>query len=108
MKSDDPSTPTPPEAFPPSGYISPTVNYGPDGSNFTGNIPMKVSATIPSSPPSYYAIDVQLSDAGGNATCQLLVDGVVISQASAQGASNIATCEIGQDSTGSWVNDNSG
>jgi Protein of unknown function (DUF732) len=93
----------------PAGYIDPSVDYGPAGSDFTGSVPMNASDPIPSSPPSYYAINVQLSDAGGSVTCELQVDGVTISQSSAQGADQIADCEIGQDPiTGAWENDNSG
>jgi Protein of unknown function (DUF732) len=93
----------------PSGYIDPTIDYGPAGSEFTGSVPMDVSDPIPSSPPSYYSINVQLSDAGGSVTCELQVDGVTISQSSAQGADQIASCEIGQNpTTGAWENDNSG
>lgn len=93
----------------PAGYIDPSIDYGPAGSDFTGSVPMNVSDPIPSSPPSYYAIDVQLSDAGGSVTCELQVDGVTVSQSSAQGADQIANCEIGQDPiTGAWENDNSG
>jgi hypothetical protein len=93
----------------PAGYIDPSIDYGPAGSDFTGSVPMNVSDPIPSSPPSYYSISVQLSDAGGSVTCELQVDGVTISQSSAQGADQIANCEIGQDPiTGAWENDNSG
>ncbi len=93
----------------PAGYIDPSIDYGPAGSDFTGSVPMNVSDPIPSSPPSYYSINVQLSDAGGSVTCELQVDGVAISQSSAQGANQIASCEIGQDPvTGAWENDNSG
>lgn len=93
----------------PAGYIDPSIDYGPAGSDFTGSVPMNVSDPIPASPPSYYSISVQLSDAGGSVTCELQVDGVTISQSSAQGADQIATCEIGQDPiTGAWEDDNSG
>jgi hypothetical protein len=93
----------------PVGYIDPSIDYGPAGSDFTGRVPMNISDPIPSNPPSYYSINVQLSDAGGSVTCELQVDGVTISQSSAQGADQIANCEIGQDpTTGAWEDDNSG
>jgi Protein of unknown function (DUF732) len=93
----------------PVGYIDPSIDYGPAGSDFTGRVPMNISDPIPSNPPSYYSINVQLSDAGGSVTCELQVDGVTISQSSAQGADQIASCEIGQDpTTGAWEDDNSG
>jgi hypothetical protein len=93
----------------PVGYIDPSIDYGPAGSDFTGRVPMSIRDPIPSNPPSYYSINVQLSDAGGSVTCELQVDGVTISQSSAQGADQIANCEIGLDpTTGAWQDDNSG
>lgn len=92
----------------PSGDIDPTVTYGPDGSDTSGAVPMDVSRPIPSNPPDYYAITVQLSDAGGNVTCEIKVNGQVIDQESAQGAYQIANCEISQDPfSGQWQNTNS-
>jgi hypothetical protein len=79
------------------------VTYGPAGSDFTGSVPMSTARVLRS--PSYYSISAQLQG-GGNVSCQILVDGVQIATASAQGGFNIATCEIGQDGTGSWVDDN--
>ncbi len=82
------------------------VTYGPAGSNFQGVVPMSV--TQPLGSPSYYSIDAQLN-AGGSVTCELAVDGVSISTASASGAYNIASCEIDQSpATGSWENTNNG
>jgi hypothetical protein len=93
----------------PSGDISPTVTYGPDGSDTSGTVPLDVTQPIPSSAPDYYAITVQLSDAGGNVTCEIKVNGQVIDQESAQGAFQIASCEISQDPfSGQWQNTNSG
>ena len=93
----------------PSGTISPTITYGPAGSSTNGTVPMDITNTIPASPPAYYAIDIQLSDAGGSASCTIQVDGQNISTANTSGADNIATCEIVQDpTTGAWVNANNG
>jgi hypothetical protein len=117
-----PTTPTPTTPSPtqstveyivtgnaPSGDIDPTVTYGPDGSDTSGAVPLDVSRPIPSNAPDYYAITVQLSDAGGNVTCEIKVNGQVIDQESAQGAYQIANCEISQDPfSGQWQNTNSG
>jgi hypothetical protein len=70
---------------------------------------MDVTQPIPANPPDYYAITVQLSDAGGNVTCEIKVNGQVIDQESAQGAYQIASCEISQDPfSDQWQNTNSG
>jgi len=91
-----------------TGTSGAQVTYGPEGSNFTGTVPMNVSAHIPGNPPLYYAIDAQLQGSG-QVSCQILVGGKVISAASASGGFNIASCEIGQNPlTGQWENDNNG
>jgi hypothetical protein len=83
------------------------VTYGPAGSDYTGSVPMDVTNTIPSQPPIYYAIDAQLQG-GGTVSCKIEVDGQTISQATAQGGYNIATCEISQDPlSGGWTDTNS-
>jgi hypothetical protein len=83
------------------------VTYGPAGSDYTGSVPMDVTQTIPDQPPIYYAIDAQLQG-GGTVSCKIEVDGQTISQATAQGGYNIATCEISQDPlSGGWTNTNS-
>jgi hypothetical protein len=67
---------------------------------------MSVSAALGT--PSYYAINAQLQGVC-EVECQLKVDGVTISSATASGGYNIADCEIGQNPvTNSWENDNSG
>jgi hypothetical protein len=111
--SPSPSTPAPDTVTyeitgdAPSGVISPSITYGPSGSTLPGTVPMDVTQDIPSNPPSYYAINAQLSDAGGSITCSILVDGKVISQATAQGADNICTAEIDQNPiTNEWENTN--
>ena len=88
-----------------TGTSGADVTYGPSGSNSSGSVPMSV--TQPLGNPSYYAINAQLQGYG-EVSCELEVDGVAISSASASGGYNIAGCEIGQDpTTGSWENDNS-
>ena len=82
------------------------VTYGPAGSDDQGSVPMNV--TQPLGDPIYYAINAQLQG-GGTVSCEIEVDGQVISQASASGGYNIASCEISQDPiTGDWQNTNDG
>lgn len=80
------------------------VTYGPAGTELTGPVPMRVSQ--PLGTPAYYSIDAQLQG-GGTVSCEILVDGSVISSATANGGYNIASCEIGQDPlSGQWQDDN--
>ena len=82
------------------------VTYGPAGSDFSGSVPMKV--TKPLGNPDYYAIDAQLQG-GGDVSCKIEVNGKVISQATASGGYNIASCEISQDPfSGNWEDTNQG
>jgi hypothetical protein len=90
------------------GTAGADVMYGPAGSNYSGSVPMDTSATIPANPPQYYAIQAQLQG-GGSVSCSISVDGKVISQGSASGGYNIASCEISQDLfNGGWQDTNSG
>lgn len=87
---------------------SANVTYGPAGSDFTGSVPMNVSAPIGNNPAAYYALDAQLNG-GGTVTVEILVGGKVISSATATGGYNIATAEIDQNPlTGQWENTNGG
>ncbi|MGH3273651.1 MAG: hypothetical protein ACRDNZ_04910, partial [Streptosporangiaceae bacterium] len=80
------------------------VTYGPAGSDLSGSVPMR--QTAPLHDVSYYAISAQLQG-GGEVSCQILVDGKVISQGTATGGYNIASCEISQDPlTDAWQSDN--
>jgi hypothetical protein len=79
------------------------VTYGPTGSEDKGTIPMAV--TQPLGSPRDYAISAQLQG-GGSVSCQIKVDGVTISSASASGGYTIADCQINRDATGSWINTN--
>jgi hypothetical protein len=80
------------------------VTYGPAGTDLSGTVPMHVSK--PLGTPLYYAINAQLQG-GGSVTCQILVNGAVISSSTATGGYNIAQCEIGQDPlSGQWQDDN--
>ncbi|MFI9272726.1 hypothetical protein ACIGXM_18675 [Kitasatospora sp. NPDC052896] len=84
-----------------TGAGSAAVQYGPAGSDLQGHAPMSV--TQPLGNPSYYAISAQLQG-GGAVSCQLEVDGQVISQATASGGYDIASCEISKDPrTGNWT-----
>ena len=67
------------------------VMYGPAGSSLNGHVPMSI--TRPLGNPTFYSITAQLQG-GGHVTCKLLVDGKVISSATADGSYNIASCEI--------------
>ena len=65
---------------------------------------MRVSK--PLGTPLYYSITAQLQG-GGTVSCQILVNGAVISSSTAAGGYNIAQCEIGQDPlSGQWEDDN--
>ena len=88
------------------GFAGAQVTYGPAGSDFNGNVPMRVTERL--GDPEYYAINAQLQG-GGTVSCSIEVDGVPLSTASATGGYNIADCEIGQDPiTNLWENDNTG
>jgi hypothetical protein len=89
-----------------TGTAGASVTYGPAGSSLTGSVPLRKTATIPSTAPLYYSLQVQLQG-GGQVTCQILVDGKVISSSTAHGGYNLAMCEIGQDPvTGKWQSEN--
>lgn len=82
------------------------VTYGPAGSNNSGTVPMDVTEKLGS--PLYYALTAQLQG-GGTVTCEIKVDGKVLSKSTASGGYNIAQCEISQDPlTGGWENTNGG
>jgi hypothetical protein len=90
-----------------TGTGSADVTYGPDGSSYTGKVPMKVSAKIPSSgAPDYYAVSAQLNGSG-SVTCEIEVGGKVISKGTASGQANIADCEIVPGFAGGWQDTNS-
>jgi hypothetical protein len=80
------------------------VTYGPAGSNLQGHVPLRKTARIGNA--AYYAVTAQLQG-GGSVTCEILVDGAVISKATATGSYNIAMCEISQDPlSGEWTDTN--
>ncbi|MFI6359050.1 hypothetical protein ACIBJF_42135 [Streptomyces sp. NPDC050743] len=89
-----------------TGTSGADVQYGPAGSSAQGTVPMNV--TKPLKNPQYYSITVQLQGAG-HVTCRLKVNGKVISQSTASGGYNIATCEISKDLfSGKWTDTNAG
>lgn len=93
--------------YAPKGYMDPSITYGPAGSTENGWVGMNKTVTIPSKAPMYYAINAQLSDAGGDITVQILVNGKVVSSGHASGAANIASAEISQDLfSGDWQDTN--
>ncbi|MFC1409914.1 hypothetical protein ACEZCY_24570 [Streptacidiphilus sp. N1-12] len=82
------------------------VQYGQAGSSAEGHVPMTVTKTL--GHPLYYSITAQLNG-GGKVTCEIKVNGKVISRATASGGYNIAMCEISQDFlTGDWTDTNGG
>jgi len=81
------------------------VTYGPAGSNSSGSVPMHV--TKPLGTPAYYAISAQLQG-DGSVSCEILVDGKVVSQGTANGGYNIADCEIVRDPVGGQWQDTNG
>ncbi|MEV6022332.1 hypothetical protein [Streptomyces sp. NPDC052036] len=82
------------------------VQYGPAGSSVQGKVPMSV--TKPLGNPQYYSITVQLQG-GGHVTCQLKINDKVISQSTASGSYNIASCEISKDMySDKWTDTNAG
>jgi hypothetical protein len=81
------------------------VTYGPSGTNDSGTVPMSITRTLRS--PAYYAITAQLQGSG-SVSCEIRVNGKVISRAHATGGYNIASCEISPDPlTGVWQDTNS-
>jgi hypothetical protein len=89
------------------GTCDPQITYGPSGSDDNGYAGMDTTMAIPSSPPSYYAIQAQCQQ-GGSASVLIRLNGVQISSGVANGAYNIASAEISQDPlTGQWQDDNS-
>lgn len=81
------------------------VTYGPAGTDLSGTVPLDETAVIPSDPPAYYAVTAQLQG-GGTVSCEIEVDGKVISQGTAAGGYEIASCEISRDFLGQWEDDN--
>ncbi|MGW2855370.1 hypothetical protein ACWDAZ_26320, partial [Streptomyces sp. NPDC001215] len=89
-----------------TGTSGADVQYGPAGSSAQGTVPMNV--TKPLKNPQYYSITAQLQG-GGHVTCQLKVNGKVISQSTASGGYNIASCEISKDLfSDKWTDTNAG
>jgi hypothetical protein len=80
------------------------VTYGPSGSSLSGTVPLNAAGQIPSPAPAFYAVNAQLQGAGA-VTCEIRVDGAVISTARATGGYNIAICEISQGPSGDWESD---
>ncbi|MFE7234612.1 hypothetical protein ACFVAF_28880 [Streptomyces sp. NPDC057596] len=77
-----------------TGTSGADVQYGPAGSLAQGKVPMSV--TRPLENRQHYAITARLQG-GGHVTCQLKVNGRVISQSTASGGYTIASCEISKD-----------
>ena len=77
------------------------VTYGPGGSGFQGQAPVR--ATKPIGHPGYYAISARLR-ARGSVQCEILVGKQVISNSVATGRHNAVSCEISRNpQTGNWA-----
>jgi hypothetical protein len=99
-----PPPPPPGVTFIVTGTAGADVTYGPAGSDYAGSVPMHVTQAL--GDPLYYDISAQLQGYG-SVSCQIEVNGQVISQSTAEGGYNIAQCEISQDPlTGSWEDTN--
>jgi hypothetical protein len=73
-----------------SGTPGATVSYGPVGSDFGGQTPLRV--TKPFGKSSYFGITAQLQ-AGGSVECEILFGTEVISKSVATGAYNVVSCQ---------------
>jgi hypothetical protein len=87
-----------------NGSSAADVTYGPSGSSFTGHAPMNVTKKLGS--PPYYSITAQLQGSG-SVSCEIKVNGKVMSKGTASGGYNIASCEIVSDFSGGWTDANS-
>lgn len=82
------------------------IQHGPSGTSLQGHSGMNVTKKLGN--PAYYAITAQLQG-GGHVTCEIKINGKVMSTATASGGYNIAMCEIVQDPiSGDWVDANQG
>jgi hypothetical protein len=73
-----------------SGTPGAAVSYGPVGSDFGGQTPLRV--TKPFGKSSYYGITAQLQ-VGGSVECEILFGTEVISKSVATGAYNVVSCQ---------------
>ncbi len=74
-----------------SGTSGAAVSYGPAGSDFSGQTPLRVTKRFGKS--SYYGITAQLQ-AGGSVECEILFGTEVISKSVATGAYNVVSCQV--------------
>lgn len=103
--ADDPTTPAADTiTYVVKGSSGADVTYGPSGSEVGHTGPMKKTAKL-NPHAMYYSITSQLQG-GGKTTCQILVNGKVVSTGTAQGDYRIASCEIVSDFDGGWQNAN--
>jgi hypothetical protein len=86
-----------------TGSAGADIQYGPAGSEAQGHAPMTVTKQLDD--VAYYAISAQLSG-GGEVSCQIKIGDKVMSQATATGGYNIASCEIVKSFNGGWVDAN--
>lgn len=83
-----------------SGTPGAPVSYGPAGSDFSGQTPLRVTKRFGTS--SYYGITAQLQ-AGGAVRCEILLGNQVISKSAATGGYNVVFCQARKNPrTGRW------
>lgn len=84
---------------------SANVTYGPSGSSTSAGTPLRETDAIPAAAPAFYAVTAQLQG-DGQVSCEIEVNGTVISQATAFGGYEVARCEILRDASGNWTDAN--
>ncbi|MGP7997928.1 MAG: hypothetical protein ACLPKI_11475 [Streptosporangiaceae bacterium] len=83
-----------------TGTPGAAVSYGPAGSDFSGQAPLRVTKRFGRS--SYYGITAQLQ-AGGSVQCEILLGNQVIAKSVATGGYNVVFCQARKNPlTGRW------
>ena len=83
-----------------SATAAATVSYGPTGSDFNGQAPVRVTKRVGSA--VYYGITALLH-AGGSVECEILLGGTVVSRSVATGSYNVVSCQARRNpGTDAW------
>jgi hypothetical protein len=83
-----------------SGTPGAAVSYGPSGSDFGGQTPLRVTKRFGKG--SYYGITAQVQ-VGGSVECEILFGNEVISRSVATGSYNVVSCQARKNRrTGRW------
>ena len=83
-----------------SATAAATVSYGPVGSDFNGQAPVRITRPVGSA--VYYGITAQLH-AGGSVQCEILLGSTVVSRSVATGSYNVVSCQARRNpGTGAW------